>query len=495
MKQETRVLLAALQQRQPAKEVKPLITAETAKSPDSYYNLRPLFWALSYGAEAEVVDALLSAYPDAANEKHPTEGWTALHYAEKLNPDTVKLLIARCPGAAKEADVSGALPLHWAAEHNAPAEVVKLLLQAYPEAALQKDEHGRQPARLAVEYGASEELLELLRKSSPAAFGSLPRSPPKEEDLLPYGLLFPGEGSQYVGMLDSAKELPAVQDLLRQARAELGYDILEVCLKGPESKLQEQKYCQPALFVSAMAAVEILRESVPEAASKFVAAAGLSVGEYAALACAGVFSFAVGLRLVVGRAKAMEEAANARQQAMLTLAGLDESKVYELCRRAHEACGEDEVCQISSYLFKKGFAVSGTRQALDKFQQLAKSSKALRCTEIQGSGGFHSSLMEPARKQFEAVLEEALPLMSRPNRRVYMTGSRRVVDWDTEPQEIIRLLSQQLTTPVRWKDAAEAMMASGLEVAYECGPMKQLKAMMKRIDNSDAWGRTMNIEV
>ncbi|CAE7923898.1 Smok2b, partial [Symbiodinium necroappetens] len=139
--------------------VKPLITRETAGACDIFYNLKPLFWALSYGAEAEVLKALLDAHPEAAKEKHPTEGWTPLHYVDKLSLESVRLLLATCPEAAHELDREGSLPLHWAAEHNAPKEVLQLLLKANGSAAERRDGFGRLPSRLAQNAGASEELV------------------------------------------------------------------------------------------------------------------------------------------------------------------------------------------------------------------------------------------------------------------------------------------------------------------------------------------------
>eukprot|EP00435_Cladocopium_sp_Y103_P071634 s369_g38.t1 len=148
MNSNLRSLLGALQQRAEFSVLKPLITPETAKARDIFYNLLPLFWALSYGAGAEVLRALLDAYPAAAEEKHP-QGWTPLHYVEKLDVAAVKLLLARCPSAAKEVDNEGALPLHWAAEHDASKEVVQLLLEAYPEALSKRDGRGKVAAQLA----------------------------------------------------------------------------------------------------------------------------------------------------------------------------------------------------------------------------------------------------------------------------------------------------------------------------------------------------------
>ncbi|OLP96887.1 Malonyl-CoA-acyl carrier protein transacylase, mitochondrial [Symbiodinium microadriaticum] len=161
MSSGSKALFGALQQRADARAVKPLITRETAGACDIFYNLKPLFWALSYGAEAEVLKALLDAHPEAAKEKHPTEGWTPLHYVEKLSLESVRLLLATWPEAAHELDREGSLPLHWAAEHNAPKEVLQLLLKANGSAAERRDGFGRLPSRLAQNAGASEWLREV----------------------------------------------------------------------------------------------------------------------------------------------------------------------------------------------------------------------------------------------------------------------------------------------------------------------------------------------
>merc|ERR1712032_654937 len=126
---------------------------------------------------------------------------------------------------------------------------------------------------------------------------------------VPVGLLFPGQGSQYVKMMSTVKDIPAVQDMLKTADDILGYDVLELCLKGPESKLEETRYCQPAMFIAGLAGVEKLRGEREEAVTRPQVLAGLSLGEYTALCVAGVFTFEQGLKLVDTRGKAMQEAA------------------------------------------------------------------------------------------------------------------------------------------------------------------------------------------
>lgn len=467
--------------------MKPLITRETAGACDIFYNLKPLFWALSYGAEAEVLKALLDAHPEAAKEKHPTEGWTPLHYVEKLSLESVRLLLATCPEAAHELDREGSLPLHWAAEHNAPKEVLQLLLKANGSAAERRDGFGRLPSRLAQNAGASEEVLQLLRAAAPAAFASV-----APKDVEPIGLLFPGPGSEYVGMLRDVQDLPEIQAMLSEAQRLLGFDLLQVCLHGPEGSLKEDPTrSHPALFVGGLAAHRKLLNEKP-AAGNFQATAGFSVGGITALTAAGVFSFSDGLSLVLERAKAVQEVVKLQDQATVSVTGLDEAKVQDLCRKAVEAAAAGEVCQVSGYLHKRGFLVGGTKLAMEGFQKLAKSARAMQVTLCKGQSAVHTVLMKPARERFKAKLRDFLPRMSRPRCTIFM--SSRPVDWNTDPEIVLELLSEELALPLKWKESVEALGRVGLEDLFECGPSKELKAILKRID-ADVWSRTCNVEV
>lgn len=494
MNKACRALFHALQHKRGVEELRPLITTETAKAPDDFYQLKPLLWALSYGASAEVLKLLLAAHPEAANEVHPTDGWTPLHYAERLDIDSVRLLLERCPGAAAIRDAGGMLPLHWAAEHNAPTAVAELLLEAHREAALLPDSRGQLPARLALDAGASSELVELLERcqGTAALVGAVPAAP--REAPLPVAILFPGQGSQYVGMLRSAQSLPAVQEMLREANEILGYDLLQVCLEGPEHKLLESIHCQPALYLAGLAGLERVKAAMPEVSRRCQAMAGFSVGQYAALAAAGVFSFGDGLRLVKVRAEAMQEAASAGQQAMLSVAGLDEAKLERCCAEAAAAAGAGSVCQITAHLFQRGFTVGGTRAAVELCKASCQKAKAQQVRDLRTGASFHTPLMAPARAKLEAYLLELLPKMSPPRCKVYVGAGAEAIDWETAPKDIVRLLLCMLTECVHWKQCMAAVLADGVKEFVECGPLQQLKAMMKRID-SNAWGNFTNFEV
>jgi len=331
--------------------------------------------------------------------------------------------------------------------------------------------------------------------AAPAALAPLPELPaPEGLDFMPVGLLFPGQGSQYVKMLSDVQSLPPVQSMLQKAQDILGYNILELCLEGPEEKLEETRFCQPAMFIAGLAALERLRVDRPDVASRFRVTAGLSLGEYTALCAAGVFSFERGLRLVQLRGQAMQEAAAMSKQSMLSVAGLEKSKLAPLCREAAEKEGVNGVCQIANELFPKGFSCAGTELAMKMLKELVEANGALQARVLKTSGGFHTSLMAPARDRLSSALDEALPSMKPPQHAVFMNVTAQPCPPGSDPREIVELLKRQLTSPVLWEASVRAMISEGVTEFYELGPMKQVKAMMKRIDQK-AWSATTNIEV
>ncbi|CAK9032009.1 unnamed protein product [Durusdinium trenchii] len=295
---------------------------------------------------------------------------------------------------------------------------------------------------------------------------------PKNEAPLPIALFFPGQGSQYVKMLEKAKDLPAVKDMLEKSKTVLGYDILDICLNGPEDKLEETRYCQPALFIGGLAGLEKLREERAEAVDRASVMAGLSLGEYTALCAAGVMSFEDGLKLVKLRGEAMQEAATSgsKKQLMLSVAGLERAKLEPLCKEA------------------------AAKEAINTLKDLAEKNGALQAKILKTAGAFHTSLMQPAQDRLSAALEETLPNMKPPLHTVWMNASAQPIRPGSDPAEIVALLKRQLTNPVLWEDSMKAIIREGVKEFYECGPMKQIKAMMKRIDAA-AWKTTTNIEV
>merc|ERR1712176_73844 len=217
-------------------------------------------------------------------------------------------------------------------------------------------------------------------------------------------------------------------------------------------------------------------------------------GEYTALCAAGVFSFEDGLKLVQLRGQAMQEAAGMSKQAMLSVAGLDKPKLVEFCKKAAAEEGGSAVCQIANELFPKGYSCAGTEVAVHALKRMAEAGGALQCRLLKTSGGFHTSLMAPARDQLSKALDETLPRMSPPRHTVYMNTTAMPLQPGTDPTVIVDLLKEQMTSPVLWEGSMRAMLKAGLKEFYEVGPMKQIKAMMKRID-AKAWNTTTCMDV
>lgn len=301
---------------------------------------------------------------------------------------------------------------------------------------------------------------------------------------LPVCLCFPGQGSQYVGMLKTLKELAPVRQMLHLANEVLGYDILEIMQQGPEEKLAQTKYCQPAMYIAGLAAVEQLKTEDPDQVNRCMATAGLSLGEYTALTVAGVFDFETGLKVVKARGEAMDREATregAPKQAMLSVAGLSRDDVERLCREVLET-RPGEVCQIANFLFPKGFSVAGTEGAVGAMEGKASEAGALQAKLLKTSGAFHTPVMSGAKTHLLEQLEHVKGSMRQPRCKVYMNTIGKSIGPETPVQEIISLLGEHLVSPVMWEQCMQRAIEEGCTQFFELGPSKQLKAMMKRID-------------
>merc|ERR1712224_911976 len=178
---------------------------------------------------------------------------------------------------------------------------------------------------------------------------------------------------------------------------------------------------------------------------------------------------------------------------MVSIAGLKESVVKELCEAAKK--DPDDVCQISNVLFPNGFSCGGTAAAVERLRETALGTEGcLQSKMLKVGGGFHTKLMQSAKEKLQVALQEALPNMKSPRCDVYMNVTGRKIPPATQPSEIVNMLGDQLVSPVQWEPICHAMIDDKITEFYECGPMKQLKAMMKRIDFS-AFEKTTNIDV
>ncbi|XP_061663326.1 malonyl-CoA-acyl carrier protein transacylase, mitochondrial isoform X1 [Syngnathoides biaculeatus] len=296
-------------------------------------------------------------------------------------------------------------------------------------------------------------------------------------------LLFPGQGSQFVGMGRGLLRYPNVREMFETARKILGYDLLSLCLNGPEEELVKTVHCQPAVFVTSMAAVEKLNHQNPKAIETCVAAAGFSVGEFAALVFSGAMSFAEALYAVKVRAEAMQRASELAPGGMLSVVGGAQAQYKHACLLAREHCrasGADEpVCSVATYLFPDGRVIAGHRPALDFLRQNARRFRFLRCKMLPVGGAFHTELMSAAVEPLEEVLRQLE--VRRPEISVYsnVDGKRYMSE-----AHVRRQLTRQLTAPVKWEQTLHEMFerARGERFprAYEVGPGRQLGATLQR---------------
>merc|ERR1711972_740245 len=240
----------------------------------------------------------------------------------------------------------------------------------------------------------------------------------------------------YVGMLKDCVNNPAVKDMLAKAEKVLGWDLKELCLKGPEDKLSQTRFCQPAMFVAGLCAVEVLRESKKDVVERPQAMAGLSLGEYTAICAAGVLDFEDALSLVKTRAEAMQKATEIVPQCMCSVAGLDRPTLEKLCKEARAADkSPDATCQIANVLFPAGFTVAGNKTACDKLCELATKARALQARAIKAGGAFHTPLMKPAEDDLCKAIDKVMPKMKPPRCCIYFNMTGKKVAAGTNPSE------------------------------------------------------------
>jgi [acyl-carrier-protein] S-malonyltransferase len=285
--------------------------------------------------------------------------------------------------------------------------------------------------------------------------------------------LFPGQGAQTVGMGRALVETyPAAREHFEEASSILGYDLLDLCLNGPKERLDATDVSQPALFVTSIAALEALKATEPGAIEECVAAAGLSLGEYTALAFAGALSFADGVRIVQKRGQAMQAAADATPSGMVSVLALEQPQVEELVAEARSA-GQLE---LANFLCPGNIAVSGERAACDKLEKLVEE-KGGRAVRLAVAGAFHTSIMRPADER----LAEALATVEMRPPRVPIWSN---VDAKphTDPGEIRNLLVRQVLHPVLWEQTLRGLLESGVDRFCEVGPGRVLAGTLKRVN-------------
>jgi len=281
--------------------------------------------------------------------------------------------------------------------------------------------------------------------------------------------IFPGQGSQYVGMgKDLCAQSETARRLFADADAILGVGLSAICFEGPEEALRQTKNTQPALFLHSMAITAMLGERA-EASM----AAGHSLGEYSALVYAGAMSFEEGLRLVRLRGELMQRAGEEQRGTMAAIVGLDPAAVEELCREA-SASG---IVQPANFNAPGQIVVSGSLDGVRKAMELAKTRGAKLVKELIVSGAFHSPLMASAQEGLTTALAKATIADARVP--VYANVTARQVQ---KAEEIRTLLARQLTSAVRWEASVQSMIADGATTFVEIGSGKVLQGLVKRIN-------------
>ena len=285
--------------------------------------------------------------------------------------------------------------------------------------------------------------------------------------------LFPGQGAQSVGMCQSIHgKYACAKALFDRASEILGYDLAKLCFEGPKEQLDSTVYSQPALFVSSLAALEMLQEMKPDLVASATHTAGLSLGEYTALVFADAMSFEDGLQVVQQRGQAMQDSSDRSPSGMASLLMLDRDKVQAICDAA-SAVGQ---VLIANYLCPGNLVISGEKPAVAKAVELAEAAGGKTVT-LAVAGAFHTSIMQPAdQKLADALASVAL----RKPRIPVVSNVDAAVHW--EPEEIRQLLVQQVVNPVRWEDSIRWLLTQGVTEFTEVGPGKVLAGLLKRID-------------
>lgn len=286
--------------------------------------------------------------------------------------------------------------------------------------------------------------------------------------------LFPGQGAQHVGMAKSICErLPVAKQLFERANEVLGFDLAKLCFEGPQEQLDKTDISQPALYVSSFACLELVKAEKPELLDRCRFAAGLSLGEYTALAFAGAMTFEDGLRVVRRRGQAMQAAADTTPSGMVSALLLDDAKVASVVEKA-QAAGHR--LWTANYLCPGNTVLSGDKAGCEAAQKLIEDAGG-RPIALAVAGAFHTEIMQSAVSSLTEVLN-AVALQS-PKLPVI---SNVDAESHSDPADIRGILAKQVVSPVLWEKCVRKLMASGVTEFYEIGPGKVLKGLMKRID-------------
>ncbi|MBI1804206.1 MAG: ACP S-malonyltransferase [Ignavibacteriae bacterium] len=283
--------------------------------------------------------------------------------------------------------------------------------------------------------------------------------------------IFPGQGSQYVGMgKDLYESSPVAKEFFEHADRILGIPLSKICFEGPDDELKQTKSTQPAIFLHSIVLTKLM-----EGNDNARMVAGHSLGEYSALVYAGAMQFEDGLRLVRLRGELMQRAGEEQKGTMAAVVGLEHDVLVDICREASAA----GIVQCANFNSPGQIVISGSVDGVRKAMELAKARGAKLVKELIVSGAFHSPLMQSARDRFTSALTRVAIKDARIP--VYANVTARPVQ---KAEEIRTLLEEQLTSPVRWEESIQQMIADGATAFVEIGPGKVLQGLLKRIDGT-----------
>jgi [acyl-carrier-protein] S-malonyltransferase len=289
-----------------------------------------------------------------------------------------------------------------------------------------------------------------------------------------FAMVFPGQGSQTVGMLaELAGDYPIVQETFKQASEVLGYDLWQLVQEGPSEELNKTWQTQPALLTASVAVYRVWQQKYP--ALKPEVMAGHSLGEYSALVCAGVLDFQDAVKLVELRGKLMQQAVPEGTGAMYAIIGLDNDAIINACKQAEQG----EVVSAVNFNSPGQVVIAGAKAAVERAAALCKEAGAKRALPLAVSVPSHCALMKPAADQLSVSLESIT--LKAP---VVAVLNNVDIKAETDAVAIRNALVRQLYSPVRWTETVEKMAQNGVEVLVEVGPGKVLNGLAKRIVDS-----------
>lgn len=286
--------------------------------------------------------------------------------------------------------------------------------------------------------------------------------------------VFPGQGSQFVGMgKDLYENNPIAKELFDKADDILGFKITDIMFAGTDEQLKETKVTQPAVFLHSVISALCLGEDFKPAM-----VAGHSLGEFSALVASGALSFEDGLRLVAARANAMQKACEKNPGTMAAIIALPDETIEAVCEEVRK---DGKVVVPANYNCPGQLVISGDKEGIAEACDKLKAAGAKRALPLAVGGAFHSPLMQPAKEELQEAIEKTD--FATPKCPVYQNVDALP---HTDPKEIQANLIAQLTSPVRWTKSVQNMIADGADDFTECGPGKALQGMIRRIDKTVA---------